>query len=334
MKNLSRRSIISMAAVAPLSSWLISPTEVAEASSTVEGRLNVLIHGLLFMRMVDRESTPKVQLVAPRISGHKFIGGAPGNLQVLSGDIKLLDGLRGMSPTWKGSDKTKIPLDIKPSILQFLSTETLTGNLKTDVQSAFGTVLLPWPQEFFSLRCDGFSKYFESNPSTVVGKNIKAHCNNGATDIGVVTCLQYKCDFATPPLPGWIPTTNMHFYMLSSKGHDITTVNAALAEAANIFDGGTNPFDFRIVAMPSTPVPTPIGQDCSNVIGISALDELSLDEWPSGWQHGMSDLVSRKQTDLHDTTKATQPRSSAVAKVNPVDANLNPANCPNFYVGP
>ena len=113
--------------------------------------INVLIQGLFFLEYKQGPNDEDLLLIsAPYLGDHHFMGGVRGNLVQLDGwDIDWSNvGLTGSSP--KGPLPTStIPSDVPPTVCQFERGVTGTGDL---VGKTSGSLLLPWPLRFLSLR--------------------------------------------------------------------------------------------------------------------------------------------------------------------------------------
>lgn len=255
-------------------------------------------------------------IYAPLLRDHHFAGGIRGSLHVYSGVIDWKDyDLRGGKPTWPAvegkPDKMRIPLEVKPSMLQFTATETGVGPFVSDNSSALiGKIILPWPKSFWSLRCDKIQTHFRPKKSKIATK-IKDHCTGGRNAfIGSATCFRY--DYAKPqfpPLPEWKQGNNIHFYLQPCTPHKMKEVNKDLQAAAAVF---TNPKSFNLRFITKESPLTPRGKgNCTPPTGIDPEDERSLNE--------------------EEAVKFICPHVYRFSKS--LD-NMNPANCPNFYVGP
>jgi hypothetical protein len=193
-------------------------------------------------------------------------------------------------------------------------------------------ITLPWPCKFFSVRRDALL-IFKPKPSnktptdTQVGQNILKLCGqnpNPKKKLGVVVGLQYGYDLKIPAFDGWNPSVNYHFYMEPDGVSDITHLNTALVEARDIFKSPTE-FDLQLdPSAEGSPTPLEI-EDLPP--GVNPEDELGIEEpFPT---KGVS------STRPAQPPKAKQLGRTLSLEVYPEPfVNLNPANCPNFYVGP
>lgn len=258
--------------------------------------VDVMVHGLFFMW----QNGDNLELIAPSVNTgsstkHHFLGGFRGRLQKLTGTVDWLNiGLIGKKPS--------SPTDgLKPSVLQFSLTDTQLGVWKSDPSIYEGRIVLPWPLEFYSLRCDDFGNSFK-HLSPNVGANIDKYCK-AYNRIGVITCLRYAYSSSLPA-----PNQNIHCYFQPCTKHSIAEVNDDLKLAGNCFSNCQN-FDLEMdrsvgsiytppaLSCPSTP-PEAITDDC-----------YSLDDDP-----------------LRPIDLCPPPHAEVF--------NVNPANCPNFYVRP
>jgi hypothetical protein len=275
------------------------------------------------------QQNPKLLITAPKLTSHVFIGGMRNNLALLTNqsiDWSTGYGLKGGNVTFPTNDK--IPNEVKKTIFQFSRTDTLVGNIDQDPKKRLGSITLPWPLEFESLRCDSFPSFDDGTKK--VGSDIKKHCSGGNGKIGSVSCLKYTCDFSGPSLPPARPIVNYHFYLASCDGdpEDLTHVNAALMEVGNIFPSGN--FYLQIT---SGPFYTQPGSDCDQVAGITGYDELALEEdafvQMSQWCQGTNQLISQSKTKAIGTNLKKTEHGKKV-----IPFNISPANCPSFFVGP
>jgi hypothetical protein len=287
--------------------------------------INIAIHGLFFMEL--NLSTNNLEIYAPKVDGHLFAGGLRGNLILLSGLLDWHDtGLIGKSPTWPkkndgSDDKSKIPLDLPATIVQFMRSETGVGDLIQDLGQLAGKVILPWPLKFYSLRCDSIQTTFPCKPSPV-GDNILKHCKKGGanTYLGSSACLTYKLANPFPPLLPFPWAFTIHLHLQPCLPHDLTAVNKDLANVAYVFPSPTDPKKpFKLEFDDSKPIPaTTIGLGrCSPPPGIVPEDEHALCE--------------EQNQICPDELKLKELKLKGIS--GPGD-NVNPANCPLFFVGP
>lgn len=292
------------------------------ANSTTTSPINVLVHGLIFMHLSAGQAY--LELIAPRLTEglsnpHLFMTGVRGSLTAQNGMVDWLRiGLYGRTP--QPIPRGQMPENLKTSVLQFsISTTGLD-----DWNSAYigGTVLLPWPNEISSIRCDYFDRTFlydDSDPARkVIGDAIKQNCRgqdiNAKT--GLVTCLEYTYDTSkgidTSQVPGWQPGSNLHCCFEPLMKHNIIQVNDDLGQAANLFKY-PGKFDLRM-RLDADDIFTNSGDHCKTTApGIQPGDDLSLGE-------GLNEPL-RAKTNHSPTTQS---------KI----FNVSPANCPNFFVGP
>jgi hypothetical protein len=255
---------------------------------------NFFIHGLFFMELITHNGKPALEIKAPKVSGHVLLGGARKNLNFIQ-DVdftSLMPDLPSTTPTIVKPNP--IPLQVRKSVLQFSRAETGVGNLKAYDPSVYlGRIILPWPDDFYSLRADNFP-YPGAGISTVADK-VKNRC--GGSKIGTVTCIQYPYK-----IPG-----SLHFHMLACEQEDVCHVDHALTEASKIF-ANPSKFDFQIgYGMSQTPV-----DNNPPVTGAIPEDENSAQEDEPNWQKWCSNVTP--------------------SDVN-CPKNVSPANCPSFFVG-
>ena len=262
------------------------------------GNVNVLVHGLFFMRL--SENGRNLELITPTLTNpHNFLGGVRGQLMTLHGDVLWNNiGLNGKAQP----DST----DVRKSILRFNINDCNLGGWNR--KNFAGTITLPWPLGFFSIRCDFFDRSFlydQKYPN--VSGNIKTNCRaDSNSKVSFITCLQYGYTGGVA-FPGWNPGTNLHCYFEPCVKHKIDEVNQDLSEAANIFTNKGN-FDLKMDQAAGN-IFTPRGEQCPNLPpGLDVDDDYSLPEDPFRISQGICKQI--------------------------VIENINPANCPNFFVGP
>lgn len=264
------------------------------------GSILVLVHGLFFMRV--SENRQYLELIVPPVKNHNFLGGVRGQLVTLHGDVSWTNiGLIG----------ARIPpneTDVRKSILQISMSKTQLGGWRRDKFA--GTITLPWPLAFFSIRCDFFARTFlyDKSKTTVVGDNIRDNCGgkDPNSKVSFITCLQYSYTSGIS-FPGWTPGTNLHCYNEPCEKEEIDGVNQDFSDASAIFVNSNN-FDLRMDKTAGA-VTTARGEQCPNLpTGLDVDDDYSFPEDPLRLVQG---ICKPKLTE-----------------------NVSPANCPNFFVGP
>jgi hypothetical protein len=284
--------------------------------------INVLVHGLIFMRLSAGQAY--LELVIPKLiegtNPHLFVAGVHGDLRAQNGAVDWLSiGLFGS--TAQPVSQGQMPKNLKSSVPQF--SISATGLDSWNNTYIGGMVLLPWPIALSSIRCDYFDRAFlydDSNPSRrVIGDTIKQNCRG--TDVnaktGLVTCLEYTYDTSKgidlTAVPGWKPGLNLHCCFEPLMKHKIYQVNDDLGQAAKVFRYPDN-FDLRM-RVDAEGIFTNPGERCQTTAsGIQTDDDLSLGE---GLDAGL----------LEQAESSLSIQSSFLV-------NINPANCPNFFVGP
>jgi hypothetical protein len=302
---------------------------------TIDGNINIIIHGLFFMTLQPNETDPtkpKLLIYAPNIPNHHFVGGVRGRRVQLPGDIDWSDiNLIGGTPQWvPGDERTqnKIPTDVKGSIIQFTKTETGVGDFTPDPSQYKGIITLPWPAEWYSLRCDDISATFRYMPTSLVGKKIESNARRmGYRNLGIVTCLRYG--YETIGLPPWAGHLNVHFYLQPCTDHLISDVNVDLKAAAQCFTNA-NYFDLQMIDGPIQKT-DPGKYQCGDVPpGVTTEDELSLNE-----EKALDILMICPDRQCDNTgDNASEDSENAGENSEGKDPAVSPANCPNFYVGP
>lgn len=263
------------------------------------GIINVLVHGLFFMRVSENNSD--LELVVPPLSRpHHFVGGVRGQLAILPNNA-----------TWIGIGLNGKPIanaaEVPKSILRFNLGTTGLGTF--DRQKFAGTLTLPWPLAFFSIRCDVFDTSFlyDRTGTTNIADDIARNCRaNSSSKISFISCLQYSYTSGIN-LPGWTPGINLHCYNEACNKESIDEVNQDFSDAGAVFTNSKG-FDLRM-AQAAGSVVTPRGKPCPTLPGgLNIDDDYSLPEDPLRMAQGIcKDVIVR---------------------------NVSPANCPNFFVGP
>jgi hypothetical protein len=259
----------------------------------------VLVHGLFFMRASENQLN--LELVVPPLTNpHNFLGGVRGQLVTLHQDVFWTNiGLIGKNRANEA--------DVRKSILQFSMSKTQLGGWQR--QNFAGTITVPWPLNFFSIRCDFFDRTFlyDKSKTTIVGDNITSTCrgNDPNAKVSFITCLQYNYTSGVA-FPGWTPGTNLHCYNEPCVKEEIDAVNQDFADASSIFINGGK-FDLRMDKAAGS-VSTQRGEQCPNLPnGLDVDDDYSFPEDPLRLVQGIcKDIVTK---------------------------SISPANCPNFFVG-
>ncbi len=278
-------------------------------------KVYIFIHGLFLMR----KTGDNLEILAPKITGHHFIGGVRGTRKDLSGqgqqDLTSI-GLAGKIAAGMGKPSLD---DVDGSIMQFPATDV--NGITNDPTKFVGSILLPWPMEFISVRKGDIKTKFKYVPTSKIGKKITANAGNkGRTDVGVVTLLRYAFS-ADIPLGG-VSQLNIHYYLQPCKAHNVTAVNIDLGEAANCF-GDSRAFDLRLIDDGHDPDPTQATGDSN--LGTTVEDEQSIDEEIEE----SPDIQLICQNDPLVTE--IEPASDQSA-VDPGIPAVSPANCPTFFV--
>lgn len=280
--------------------------------------VNVFVHGLIFMRQNPADKS-LLELIVPPLTGldHLFLGGVrevPDGLISLSANENWSTiGLNGKSAAPPPPNST-ISADVPSSVLQFSIKETNLGDW--DPASFDGTLTLPWPLAFFSVRCDSFNRAFkyDKTRTTVIGDNIAQHCKGGNPDVrvGFITCLQYTYTKSIT-IDHWQPGRNLHCYFEPCQKHNIDDVNQDFSDAGDVFTN-SDVFDLQMERSAGSIV-TGRDQNCSQISGFNKEDDYSLTDDPiAQGDRGVCSL--RVQDDQGELP------------------NINPSNCPNFFVGP
>ena len=273
-------------------------------------KVNVLLHGLFFMR----RNGDNLEILVPDIPNHHFIGGVRGTRKELTGqqDLTAL-GLIGKIGSGLGAPSLD---DVDGAIMQFSTIDT--GQLKPPTDSKFlGSILLPWPIKFGSLRTGDIGTQFQHEPSSNIGKKIVSNARSkGSGSLGVVTLLQYTLPAGVGASRSDASQLNIHFYLQPRDPHDIDDVNKDLAAAANCF---VNPaaFDLRMQKTKNVIPPQAIG---NFQLGTTTEDEQSVDE----------ELL--QSPDIRLICINDPPAVATRVDPNTGQPNVSPANCPMFFV--
>lgn len=264
------------------------------------GSVLVLVHGLFFMRV--SENRRYLELIVPPLTNpHNFLGGVRGQLVTLHGDVAWTNiGLIGKTQPNEA--------DVRKSILQISMSKTQLGGWNRDKFA--GTITLPWPVAFFSIRCDYFGRSFlyDTTKPHVIGDNIRDNCGGKDPNakVSFITCLQYSYTSGIA-FPGWSPNTNLHCYNEPCNKEKIDGVNQDFLDASAIFVNKDN-FDLKM-AQTAGDISTARGEQCPNLPpGLDVDDDYTFPEDPLRLVQGIC--------------KPTLTES------------VSPANCPNFFVGP
>jgi hypothetical protein len=310
---LNRRNVLKTLLMSP---FFGAAKALSAQPDTVPGNVNILLHGLFFMEQDDNNN---LVIRAPKLNDHVFLAGTTRNLQAGT-DMNWSKGygLKGGTPSV--SKGKGIPPEVKASILQFTREETGVGNFKTDPNLYFGTITLPWPQNFYPLR-QGGPLQFDLNRKNV-GPAIANRCKG---QIGTTICLQYGYDFSGPVLPGSTPTMNFQLHLASCKDND--HVNDALDAASAIFNQPN--FDLHIL---NSSTYTDVDQD-PGILGVSPEDEESADEDEPNFSHWCPN-AQRHPAHRSQPHHLKGHKHKKNCPPNQVCAeNVSPANCPTFFVG-
>jgi len=273
-------------------------------------KVNVLLHGLFFLR----KSGDNLEVLAPKVPGHHFIGGARGTRQELTGPQDLTNlGLVGKIGSGLGAPSLD---DVDGSIMQFSTIDS--GQLKPLTGPEFlGSILLPWPIKFGSLRVGKIATQFQPASNSNIGKKIVSNATDkGHDSLGVVILLQYTLPAGMGTFRSDASQVNIHFYLQPRDPHDVNDVNKDLAAVKNCF---VNPagFDLQMQLTKNIIPPQAIG---NFQLGTTTEDEFSVDE------------ELDQSPDIRLICMNDPP--TAIIRVDPHTGqpNVSPANCPMFFV--
>jgi hypothetical protein len=324
------------------------PTSAISAGSiscTATGHINIFIHGLFFLE-VSRDGKNNLVINAP-VSKHVLKGGTRSDPIVIgTTPINWSTVLEGGS--FPGLDRG-FPKDLPTNILRFSRTDTGVGDM---TGTPLAQIILPWPKEFLSIR-RGYLKDFVPAASTkhtahkAVGDNILTLYSQFPdlhNRLGVVNGFRYCFNLPFPPLPGWTPTINFHFYLDPLHENTIPAVNLALIDAKTLFANGNSEFDLQLDESIGNTT-TVLEAEGNLPPEVRSEDELAFDELivaptpgPLAGAAGPSVPLMQKSTAKSGSGGAQKMQDHAiVASTNSqgtgAQANINPANCPTFFVG-
>lgn len=288
--------------------------------------VNLIIHGLFF---ISQNSDRGLDLIAPAVDNssstlpHNLLYGVRGNLQRPASKIIPWNNIGlegGTSPTFTPG---KIPEDVGTTILQISIKSLGLGGWKSDLSYYAGIFKLPWPQLFFSVRCDDLDRSFPNNGG-FVAQEIDGRCRDeeGKGYVGLATGLRYGYTDDTDIrawFPGWSDGNSIHCYFEPCQKHYSCDVNNDLHQAALCFKNSGN-FDLRI-GQSADAYRSPRGENSPNAPSdLGPDDDMSLTEDPEAVRQKICPSPSGERTEAK--------------QFGPVNENLNPANCPNMFVGP
>lgn len=254
--------------------------------------VNILLHGFFFMRLNPLNNN--LEVLAPVLPDHHFVGGTRGNRKELTD--KLID-CTDLTGKQGDPDPTQ---DIPGSVFQFTARDTEVKFFTGDLSKFKGMIVLRWPQAFYSLRTGDLAK-FPFVLTSKVGASIVSNAKGkGSSTLGAITLLQYT-------KPGAGALQNIHYYNEPCKPEVVNDVNADLQEAAKCF----TPYDpddpaFDLLLRPDVKI---------EPIDPHGNEELALYEDPS------------------PDALAICPRSLRIKLQASGDPGTSPANCPTIFVG-
>lgn len=259
--------------------------------------VNIILHGLFFMRL--NTSNNNLEVLAPDIKDHHFVGGPRGSRVVLTD--KLID--RTTDLTGKQGDP-KPDTDIPGSVFQFQRKDTDIKVFASD-RTFKGKIVLPWPKTFYALRTDDITNSFPYDSKSKVGLSIELNARRkGSSTLGAVTLLQYT-------MQGAGSLQNIHYYNQPCVIEQINDVNADFDSVKPCFSPATA-FDLKLRTDATIVLVDPSG---NAELGTTPEDEMALYEDPS------PDAV------------LICPPSQRVKLQPSGDPGTSPANCPTIFVG-
>ena len=272
-----------------------------KAGKLMPTQVNILFHGLFFMRLNPLNNT--LEVLVPKIPKHHFVGGVRGSRQEITDrlvDLTKLTGKRGFPS----------PDDIPGSVLQFLCSETDVKLFTGDLSKFKSTIVLPWPQAFYSLRCGDIADSFPFVPNSKVGTSIAANAKRkNSLKLGTVTLLQYTA--------AGTALQNIHYYNQPCTPHEVPDVNQDLDIAAECFlPDQPKSFDLKLIPTAKIKKISRGKNFCNNPnLGTIPDDEMSLDEDSSADVLAICGLDKRAKKQSMDEEPA-----------------VSPANCPTIFV--
>jgi hypothetical protein len=275
-------------------------------------KVNIFIHGLFFMR----KNGDNLEIFAPNIKNHHFIGGVRGTRKELSGKQDLLPlGLVGKIGSGLG---TPSPDDVDGSIMQFPASDV--KDFTSDPTKFVGSILLPWPIKFISLRKGDITTRFRYVPTSKLGAKIEVNARRkGRDDVGVVTLLQYTLPVISSRSEA--SQFNIHYYLQPCKPHKVPAVNVDLKQAAYCFVD-YQAFDLLMIEDGKDPDPTPASGNSD--LGTTVEDEQSIDE-------EFDESPDIKLICKNDPL-SSEPEPASAQPTGPGVPAVSPANCPTFFV--
>ncbi len=351
--SMTRRDLLAGIALTPLVAPLQSALGASTFANPATGLLNVFLQGLFFLEVKQDADGPWLEITAPEMrTNHDLLAGVPGNLQDINHQIvnwRNVAGLQHGTPKGSGT----IPSDVPNTMYQFTRSATGVGDI---VGSNQGKILLPWPNNFFTIRQaarPGLKTRLPNKPpDSQVHNDIE---KLSSKTIGVVTLLQYAFSPNLPPIPEWpMPSINIHFYFQPKTPQQIKDVNEDLKNASPVFRNDS--FDLQIDENASATAP--IGAAPYPTIGVSSQDELALNERvqiiPSRRCVPVQDCLGQLQSCLEEleTDLSLAEQTGPNKETSPLDRQhgriskdrekarrslsfmmASPANCPMFFVG-
>lgn len=268
-------------------------------------QVNILLHGLFFMRL--NASNNNLEVLAPVIKDHHFVGGQKGSR------VELTDKVIDRTDLTGKQSKPDPDSDIPGSVFQFQPRDTDITVFTGDLSKFKGMIVLPWPQAFSSLRNADIATHFPYVPTSRVGASIVSNAmRKKSTTLGSVVLLQYT-------LPGAGALQNIHYYNQPCTTEIVNTVNEDFKQAAKCFQPDDFAFDLRL-----DPNATIDPVDPNGAVELALYEDTSADLLvicplsPRSKVHANSGSDTDK-----DKGKHTDP-----------DPGTSPANCPTIFVGP
>ena len=303
------------------------------------GKLNIILHGLLFLEL---KSTPNtwLEITAPDLSSnHNLWMGVAGNLQNINNREIHWETIPGVTAGRPGDPVEGIPGDVPDTLFRFSRNTTGVGNI--DLPNNQGKIFLPWPGSWDTIRRGPRPNLGTRSPDKPSAQQVHTQLERLCSKtIGVATVLTYDAALDVPQLPGWVPTLNIEIYFQPDQPENVTAVNADLAKASkSLFSSDS--FDLQINEKDgSLSASTPIGKTKFRPnSGLTFNDEVSLNEKvavidPRELNDPLRKCVAALRSFLLE--RQEQKISGTRSETAEFHASLmmaSPANCPMFFLG-
>jgi hypothetical protein len=177
-----------------------------------------------------------------------------------------------------------------------------------------------------------------------VGDNILLQFAHDAKKrVEIVLGFRYCYNLGFPPLPGWTPNINFHFFLDPTLGSTVQHTNKAFIDTQQLFKNGHTEFDLQLDESTGNTV---TGLETANLSPETnpedqlAFDELFTSLTPPLALDAFGEIAPFMQESPSTSTghrpahgKLAKPAMNRRSQLVGAFANVNPANCPNFFVG-